>query len=135
MIICKRDFVIGHDELEVFDRRLEALCREIQPAEAAMDLFIATHELLINSIAEMRRGGEVEGQTICVQIERTPDYLEAIVTDGGRGIHHRPQPEEDPNERLLEAGRGLMMVELLTDTFEVKVNNDGRMSYIIRKCI
>ncbi len=128
-------FIPGRDSLETFDRRLEAFCRSLKPAEAGMDLFIATHELLINSIAEMENNPGVCTKAIHVTVHEAPAYLEAVVVDRGRGIDRDKRPGDDPNDLLLEEGRGLMMVELLTDYFATRTEDDGCKAYVIRKHI
>lgn len=136
MSVFEAAFFPDRDQLEIFDRKLETYCKTLEPQAAGMDLFIATHELLINSIAEMAAlGAAGDCPAIHVTVEGTSDYLEAVVTDCGRGYDREELSEEDPNQTLQEEGRGLMMVDLLTDYFVTYTKDDGRKVHIIRKQI
>lgn len=104
----------------------------LESASAAYreSLFIIFQELIINSIHEMESLG-LSHETIVLEWCEGNDNIEGSVSDLGRGVdRHENSPEDILADLENESGRGLAIVQMLTDTFEVIALKDQGFKYI-----
>ena len=93
-------------------------------------LFIIFQELIINSISEMESLG-LEHENILLYWLDSKDRIEGSLCDLGRGLdRHETSPEDILADLENESGRGLAIVQMLTDTFEVIPLKDQGFKYI-----
>ncbi len=123
------EFNIKNCSLETVHSQVERMLSPL-PQSVYADLLIALHELIINSFKEM----EVQNtptDSICIHIYQHQDVVIIQVSDSGRGIDDYHPPKS--SSQLNEAGRGLLMVMLLTDWFLTYPDLSNRYSYYIIK--
>ena len=93
-------------------------------------LFIVFQELIINSICEMESLG-LENESIVLDWLESGDRIEGSLSDLGRGLNNNNScPEDILSDLENESGRGLAIVKMLTDTFEVIPLEDRGFKYI-----
>lgn len=93
-------------------------------------LFIIFQELIINSICEMESLG-LENENIVLNWMDSADGIEGSLSDLGRGLdRHKTCPEDILSDLENESGRGLAIVQMLTETFEVIPLENRGFKYI-----
>jgi anti-sigma regulatory factor (Ser/Thr protein kinase) len=137
--------------MEIMQLEMMPVNREITRVDSAMegflisvgfkqykDVLFAAHELLINSVQAMNQKYEEScPYVIKIEAKASPDIVEISITDYGGGLPEgwRESLEDLGFEDffLLESGRGLMMINVLTDSFECGLSPDGAAIYKIIK--
>jgi anti-sigma regulatory factor (Ser/Thr protein kinase) len=89
------------------------------PQATRETLALIVSELVTNSI---RHAGLRPGSAIDVQATRHDDRVRLSVHDGGQGFEVRPLDDRDP---LAGGGRGLRIVDALSETWGVDCAEDG----------
>lgn len=92
---------------------------------------IAANECLINSIVEMNTLALEE--PLLVKLEIQADSIIFSVTDYGRGIKEAQLKQPLMPETSAELGRGLAMIDILVDSFDMSINADGSKTYTLKK--
>ncbi len=123
------EFNIKEHSLETVHSQIERMLSPL-PESVYADLLIALHELIINSFKEMEVQ-DTRTDNICIHIYQHQDVAIIQISDSGRGINNY-RPPKSPSQ-LNEAGRGLLMVMLLTDWFLTYPDLCNRYSYYIIK--
>jgi anti-sigma regulatory factor (Ser/Thr protein kinase) len=123
------EFNIKEYSLETVHSQIERMLSPL-PESVYAELLIALHELIINSYKEMEVQ-DTRADKICIHIYQHQDVVIIQVNDSGRGIKDY-RPPKSPSQ-LNEAGRGLVMVTLLTDWFLTYPDLCNRYSYYIIK--
>lgn len=136
MIQLTAKFEATNETIDVVDRILEALL-PIQSCDKSMDMYIAAHELIINSIAAMNKTDKTEDGNIEVFIALDRRNIEIKVTDfaGGADKIHEKLEGNILDNLLSESGRGLFMVNSLVDDLSVTVEENSRTTCTIKKII
>jgi anti-sigma regulatory factor (Ser/Thr protein kinase) len=137
--------------MEIMQLEMMSVSREITRVDKAIECFLigvgfkqyrdvlfAAHELLINSVQAMNQKYEEPcPYVIKIEAKASPDIVEISITDYGGGL---PEGLRESLEDLgfedffsRENGRGLMMINVLTDFFECSLRPDGAAIYKIIK--
>lgn len=117
-------------EVDALAPRLTAQAEPFLPGDRLPAFEIAVVEALTNVI---RHGGLRSGQTIGVALHRTPDGIEATITDEGPALPDdlfiRPRPEDDDSDPLAESGRGIGLILMCADG--VTVTREGGCNRLV----
>lgn len=129
MIQLNVKFEAKNEMLQTIDKILEETLN-VKTWEAGLDMFMAAHELIINSITAMSSKSSNENfLEVSVNINDNSIIIE--VKDRGGGIIGSSYLNKDP---LSENGRGLLIVNELTDDFTI-ISEEDKTVFTITKNI
>lgn len=102
----------------------------ILPGSLYDDFLICIHELIINSIAEIRKTNHKK-DLITINLFLTEEGAILCLKDFGRGIS-KEQLEKEEDDPLKEHGRGLDIIMMLSDWFCIYSEGDCYSYYIVK---
>jgi len=109
-----------HDALVEVRRELADWLDECATPQGIVDeLVLATDELCANAI-DAAEGGMIQLDARC-----DGSAVHLAVSNAGHALPELSRPEEEPEDALLDRGRGLTIVRAFTDSLAI-VNVDGR---------
>lgn len=119
------------DNLDMLDAMI-GLALDRNGVKDARRFAFAAHELLINSVEAMSRLEEIRFEPLQVKLNIDDALCAFQVTDRAGGIPARLLAERDPDDAsglCEESGRGLSLVRLYADVFEMIAEDDGSYTY------
>jgi len=124
-------------EIERVDHEIERFLID-EGFKQYKDVQFAAHELLINSVKAMNQKYEDScPYVIKIEAKANSEIVELSVTDYGGGLAEdwRQSLENVLFEDILmmESGRGLLLINCLTDFFDCSLTPDGAATYTIIK--
>lgn len=104
---------------------------QVLPPNIYDEVLICIHELIINSISEMKVVGQ-EDMEITIDLTLTDEEALLCLKDLGRGID-KSQFQDRNQDPMREKGRGLDMVMMLCDWFCIYLEDNCYAYYIVKK--
>jgi hypothetical protein len=124
-------FKVSESNLDQIHSDLATILKSL-PATIYDESLICLHELVINSVKEMKTIHK-EDQYITIDLMITNEEAVICLKDLGRGLSQEQISERDQNP-LRETGRGLDIITLLADWFCVfSESNCCNSYYVIKK--
>lgn len=124
-------FKVSESDLDKVHSDLADILKYL-PASVYDESLICLHELVINSIKEMKTVHK-EDQFITIDLLTTEEEAVICLKDLGRGLNEEQIYDRDQNP-LRETGRGLDIITLLADWFCVfQESNCCNSYYVIKK--
>lgn len=123
-------FKVSEAHLEQIHTDMSNLLR-VLPKSIYDDLLICIHELIINSIVEMKATNQKK-EVITIDLILTEEEAILCLKDLGRGIS-KSQLEKQEKDPLKENGRGLDIVMMLSDWFCIYSECNCYSYYVIKK--
>lgn len=104
---------------------------QVLPKTIYDEMLICMHELIINSIEEMKVTDQ-ENQLITIDLLLTDEEAVVCLKDFGRGVS-KCQFQERNKDPMREKGRGLDIIIMLCDWFCIYSENNYYAYYVVKK--
>lgn len=125
------------DDLTAFLALIQNITFQLNHPEKDL-LYLAIHELVINSFTEMSSFFELKTFVLFFDIYEEGNYVKITVVDQGSGLEHIKMSEliketfGEKNQSLNERGRGLKLVYEIADHFTINIEKNKNY-FIIEK--